>query len=318
MAAVPRRRSRASRDCGATAVLSPPRDGLLNDVAIPVRTLYYALGGGLGHLVRARAFLRTQGLDAGAVVLSASSHVEDTRVLSGIEGRRVPSELERDAGAFRDWLAREIATMQPELVCIDAFPGGILGELCGFAPLAGTRLWHIARLLRWDVYAPELTGPLPRYERTWRLEPLHEEHDRRLQACSEEIVDCILPDDDDTPEPAPPATPYWLVVHSGPAPEVGELIAYAIERRALSRSSAHLIVATMSPPADLPASCRVLDRFPASGLYAGAERIVTAAGYNVMRETAPHRHKQLVLPFPRRYDDQFERARRARSGLAGG
>jgi hypothetical protein len=43
-----------------------------------------------------------------------------------------------------------------------------------------------------------------------------------------------------------------------------------------------------------------------------ASRIVTACGFNVMRQTEPYRDRHTFLPFPRRYDDQFTRAARRR------
>jgi hypothetical protein len=96
-------------------------------------------------------------------------------------------------------------------------------------------------------------------------------------------------------------------VHSGPAEEVLELIAYTREL-----TTARVLVAT---PCDVPMpdGFERVDAFPVSHLYADAERIVSAAGFNVMLETEPWRDKHLVLPFPRRFDDQFARAARRRN-----
>jgi hypothetical protein len=62
----------------------------------------------------------------------------------------------------------------------------------------------------------------------------------------------------------------------------------------------------------LPARTHALDIFPADAYFADAQRIFSAAGFNVMRQTARYRSKHTALPMPRRFDDQFERARRAR------
>src|SRR5690606_15297173 len=56
------------------------------------RVLYYALGGGLGHLVRAGRFLRAQNLAENALILSASEHADDARLNSGVAVARVPWE----------------------------------------------------------------------------------------------------------------------------------------------------------------------------------------------------------------------------------
>src|SRR5258706_4916235 len=110
-----------------------------------MRVLYYAMGGGLGHLVRARAFLRMQGLERDATVLTASPYASDRRVVDGLDLLHVPPQLESDLRAYRAWLEARFAALQPELVCIDRFPCGILGELCDFTPLAQVPAWYLAR-----------------------------------------------------------------------------------------------------------------------------------------------------------------------------
>jgi len=299
-----------------------------------VKTLHYALGGGLGHLVRARAFLESRGLARDAVVLTASRYADDPRVLGGIAHERVPDGFQHDRVALREHLEKRIAAIAPARVIVDTFPCGILGELGAIERAA---CWHLARRLRWDAYAPltafvgatvgatlvatpaapvatevaptvaRMAAP-PRFERTFRLEPLADAHERFLREHSDAIVDL------DLDEPAPPAPPiegaYWVVVHSGPEAEVAELVAHAVERRAIERAAAPILVASPCAPRELPPDCFALDMHPAHALFARAERIVSAAGYNVMRQAAPYRHKHVVVPMPRRFDDQYERARR--------
>jgi hypothetical protein len=278
--------------------------------------LVYALGGGLGHLVRARAFLHTLGMERDAAVVTASHHASDPRVLGGVEAIPIPRELERDRAACRAWIAALLARLRPEIFCIDAFPCGIIGELGG-EPLPHAReRWHLARLLRWDEYA-RLAGESPRFDVTWRLEPLHADHAAWLERASKEIRDLALIDPPSTgqiPDTLPEG--FWLVVHSGPASEVEELASYAEDLRTAEKSSAPIVVATLESPDSLPDGAIVVREFPASPLFARATRIVTAAGFNVMRQASPFRDRQLVMPLPRRFDDQFERARRARSASA--
>jgi hypothetical protein len=52
--------------------------------------------------------------------------------------------------------------------------------------------------------------------------------------------------------------------------------------------------------------------YPATPLLPLADRILTACGFNVMRQTAAYRQQHRFLPFPRRFDDQFLRAARHR------
>ena len=267
-----------------------------------MRVVHYAIGGGLGHLVRARAFLESRGLANDAVILTASDYADDPRVLGAIAHERVPKSLARDRDALRAHLKRRIDAIAPALVVVDAFPCGILGEL---GAIDGVACWHLARRLRWDVYAPMIDSR-PRFARTFRLEPLAPAHEEFLRGCSDAIDDLALE------EPAPASPPiegaYWLVVHSGPEAEVAELVAHACERRAIERVEAPILVASPHAPRDLPPDCFALDIHPAHALFERAQRIVSAAGFNVMRQAARYRDKHVVVPMPRRLDDQFARA----------
>ncbi|MEZ5134678.1 MAG: hypothetical protein R2699_06365 [Acidimicrobiales bacterium] len=56
---------------------------------------------------------------------------------------------------------------------VDAFPAGIRGELDADAVPDGVVVDHVARLVRWDVYAPFLPRRPVRFATVWRTEPLH-------------------------------------------------------------------------------------------------------------------------------------------------
>jgi hypothetical protein len=278
------------------------------------RVLYHALGGGLGHLVRAGRFLHTQGLADDALVLSASEHAGDAWLSAGVAVRCVPPALAHDLPALRTWLAQAIAEFAPHVVCVDSFPAGLLGEMAGLAEspaLKGVALWHVARLLRWNAYAPLLAGA-PRYSLAWRLEPLQPPHEHWLREHADAVRDCRMAPPASAPQGLADGRPFWLVAHSGPAQEVRELIALAREQRRIENANVALAVASFDPPRPLPADCQRIAAAPLAGWYAAAQRIFGAAGFNFIAETQAWRDKRVVLPFPRRYDDQFERARRSR------
>src|SRR5262249_44558434 len=89
---------------------------------------------------------------------------------------------------------------------------------------------------------------------------------------------------------------YVLVVHSGPPEETEELLAYA---RDVCRAEG------VEDPVVQP------DVYPATLVAGNATRIVTAGGFNAMRQFGRDpRHRP--LPFERKFDDQYGRVRRWR------
>ena len=255
--------------------------------------LYYAIGGGLGHLVRARAVLHTLGVADRAALVTASPFAADPRVVGELPVIRVPDALDGDRAALRRWLGDLVACLRPERLVADAFPAGVLGELeAGL----GVPMDHVARLLRWPRYARRLDGPLPRIETTFAVEPLHADQLAALGSASERVVALSLVD-----PPAPPrddAAGAALVVHTGPAREVCVLASLA------ARTGHPVRIARPGGPD--------LDVHPASALFRRAAAIVTAAGFNAVRQAAPFGDRHLCLPFPRPLDDQRARARAVR------
>lgn len=273
--------------------------------------LYYAMGGGLGHLTRARAFLHTLGFEGEATLFTSSHFAGDPRVTGGLPVVNVPAVLDGDREGLRALLERTISDLGARHLVIDAFPAGLLGDLADGTPLPGLALWHVARLLRWERYAADTSPRLPRFEKTFVLETLHDDHRRALEEASVETRHLDLVDPPTDP-PEPLEAPYALVVHSGPDEETNDLVACARELLRADGSGARIVVVSPERPRDLTANASWLDAFPATSLYAGAERIVAAAGFNVVRQTAPFRAKRFLVPYPRRFDDQFARAARFR------
>jgi hypothetical protein len=273
--------------------------------------LYYAMGGGLGHLTRARAFLHTLGLAGEATLFTSSRLASDPRVTGDLPVVHVPADLDGDRDGLRAFLERTISELGVRRLVVDAFPAGILGELASWTPPPGLVLWHAARLLRWERYSAEASLRLPLFEKTFVLEALPDDHRRALEAASVETLHLDLVDPPSAP-PEPLQPPYALVVHSGPDEETADLVACARELLRADGSWARLVLVSPERPPDLPPDVAWRDTFPATGLFAAAERIVTAAGFNAVRQTAPFRAKRFLVPYPRRFDDQFARAARNR------
>jgi hypothetical protein len=269
----------------------------------------YGMGEGLGHLTRITATLHTLGIDpAEAVVLSTSRHGLDRRVTGGLGvSPTAPTEVSR--------ALRELA---PTELWVDAFPAGLGGELTRSTlpdSIATTR--HLARLLRWDAYEPLVPSDPIVYDHTHVLEAVSAPHARYLGATSADVAPLAL---DDPPARVPDDVsawfdrferPRWLVAHTGPESEVIELLDYARDQATAEREAPSIVVVSPLSISGAP----TVDLYPAWPLFAEAERVVTGAGFNAMRQAhavaGASRHR--FLPFPRRFDDQVERARRARS-----
>ena len=268
--------------------------------------LYYAVGGGLGHLTRGRRVLEALGLSDRAAFVTASPHAHDPRVTGGIPVIQVPPHVENAPDEHRAWLHALIAEQHPERLIADAFPAGIQGELSGL----DVPMDHVARILRWDEYRRAVPDQIPRFETTWIVEDLAPDHDAFLRAHSDRVVPLDL-----TPSFAvpPSADDFWLIVHSGPAGEVDELIAYTAALRDISDDPPSRIVVATRCDVELPAGFESTDEYPATRLFPSAARIISAAGFNTLLETAPWSAKHDVVPFPRRFDDQYLRASRRRA-----
>ncbi len=271
--------------------------------------VYYALGGGLGHLTRARGVLAKLGLGPGlagdAVLLTASRYAWDPRVTGGLPVVEVPSGLGHDRAGFRRWLAGTLSELAPDEVIVDTFPGGILGELCGLE-LPPARL--VARRLRWPAYRRRLPGPLPAYEVGYVIEPLSTPHADALGAIAGRLERLPLAFTPSTGAALHPE-PHVAVIHAGPGEELGELIELAHELR--SGPSARVVIVSPRRPERLRGDAVWSDAYPVAPHLHHAQLVVTAAGWGAMHDTEHVRDRHRFMPFPRPLDDQFWRARAA-------
>lgn len=183
---------------------------------------------------------------------------------------------------------------------IDALPCG-RGELDGAALRPASAVRHLARLLRWSAYEPVLPASSPMFATTWLTEPVGPEQEAWLRSRSDEMLHLDLVDPL-APSPDVDVDGAWLVVHGGPEAETAELVAFARDTAVAEGVDPRIVV--VGPGG--------LDVLPAWPLFADAARLVTGGGANAVRQGrlhAPH-VSHLVLPFPRRWDDQPARVRR--------
>ncbi|MFZ2957507.1 MAG: hypothetical protein WA705_11500 [Candidatus Ozemobacteraceae bacterium] len=300
--------------------------------------VYYALGGGLGHLTRAAAVLHTLANEEPVTILTGSSFAADPRIVSSQHQIvMVPSPALHDRQLLRNFLKTLFYNLRPSRILIDAFPAGVLGEFDDSLVPEGCECHHFARLLQWSTYRNRVPGSLPLFHQTFILEDLDEDHLHELRTTSGNLISLDLVD--------PPAVipafaqtlvegrslssghskrtihsniPLWFIVHSDSGDELAELFSYARETARIEGISPRFVV--VSPALDplsfaLPSDAVHIDMYPAWPLFGMADRLFSACGFNIMRQARNIRSRHVCMPFPRALDDQFRRAGRHHSNF---
>lgn len=287
--------------------------------------LYYALGAGLGHLTRARAVLHTLGLDHDAAILTNSRFADNQAVSPNFPALiTVATSSNSSESIDVDVILQTIHELRPTELFIDAFPCGLYGELTteNLGALGQLPVTYIGRLIRWQRYAGRITLQPVRFQRSIILEELSPEHEKFVNDFSLRI-ERLKELTDPPPESDPGCNDvfdelasrhFWLIFHSGPEHEIEELVAYAEDMRRIEHNRAALLIVTpgpFTPTASLPDNCRFACSYPIDKkLLERAERIITACGFNTMRQLEPFAGKHYFLPFERHFDDQHTRAAR--------
>ncbi|MDH5602929.1 MAG: hypothetical protein OEY51_03295 [Cyclobacteriaceae bacterium] len=271
-------------------------------------TLFYTLGGGWGHLRRVQVFIENEGIIDYKVLTSNPLaerlfRKEDIIVCKNATVGELPDHM----AFFHAVLGKYSITK----LYVDVFPQGIMGELSMLSVPAGVSLYLLCRRLKWENYLKWIDQKSVQYDTAYILEPLEEAHDKYLQQHAREVLSYDLK----YPEPGEVKDksiirkdrPLWLIVHGFNKEEVEALHRYALELALKEKEYPRLIL--ISDRKVHMEGIEQLFYFPAFDFFPYADRLFTACGYNIMQETKRYRDKQVTLPFPRKYDDQFWRKR---------
>ncbi len=265
-------------------------------------------------MTRARAFLRQMKIEPHTVILTSSKFADDPRVVGNVEIIKVDPDLSQNINRFRNFLKNTFSQRNCQKLYLDAFPFGISDELADF-DFGEIELFYVARRLKLGFVEQFSTTNSNRFSKTFLLEPLAEKHMEFIKRNSLQIELLDLKYFEDFSETQilrekiiEKHSPYWLVVHSGNESETSELIDYAKEIHAAEKSETDLVLIS-SNSFEFE---NVYNIYPASALFPFAEKIFTACGFNSIKQTERFREKHYFLPFRRRFDDQFARAKIAR------
>lgn len=275
--------------------------------------LYYAVGGGLGHLTRASAIIHYLQIPKTKVqILTASPFA--SLYFSDLPILTLPKHLQNNPEFYEIWLQQQCRKYNFSEIWIDSFPCGILGELHCLQKF-DLQATYFARILDWNNYKG-LVKHQAKFQKIWLLESLEEEHQDFIESLGTDVesftfsypeieIKSSLFDEND-----------WLIVHSEPAEEVAELLAYAYEQAEMERQNPRFCVISPVKELDTIIPYTHFDLYPAYPYFSQAGRIFTACGFNSMQQTKCFAQKHHFLPFRRRFDNQFLRAKSRRKRYA--
>jgi len=283
----------------------------------------------MGHLVRQLAILRWA-RRLGEVVdariecwILTSSEADTLARREGIPALKMPSKsMMRDAGTdphrylavARTWVMNAIATLRPDGLLVDTFPGGSFGELVTALEMARRRIL-VARRVRDDFASEEAyQALLPLYDRI--LHPDERDVGPILLREREELLDreaarrALGVADGDRA--------VYLSLGGGGDPAVPELLPKAAQL--LRHAGWHVVVG--AGPLYTGEEIRGdgftwLDRYTPMELFPGLDAAVSAGGYNAFHELMFAGVPTVFLPQPRIADDQAARVARAEHAGAG-
>lgn len=280
--------------------------------------LFYSVGGGLGHLTRFTAFLNSMQIVEPVTVIASSPFARDQRVVDRQHQVLIPPfRAARSREDLVAWLQQNIDELKPEQMYVDAFPAGILGELCDVVLPGDTQLFLLARIIKWPVYQERIPLFNLKFKKVFKLEQLDDQYCQFLNNHAEAVEEMVLqrPAANETFEFI--ADGSWLVIHSGPDSELDALLKVVSEdyRQQTAKPDVFVIYPGKCPEF-VPENFRFLSAYPVSAAYDRAARVYSAAGFNMVDQMRPYRSRHYVMPFERILDDQFERCRQHQSEFA--
>ena len=274
--------------------------------------MYYAVGGGMGHLTRATAFFYTFNLDYNNFIIIVSAPHAGS-VLKHKNYITAPVEVIGNGALLQQWLVQIVDKYNIENIYLDTFPAGLYGEWNNFTTLGKHQFFLISRLLNWGKYIGLMISP-PKFDVIYKFEELDKEQQTCYQKLSSEILSKTL---QYPPGPLPTEfsefinaakNPVWLIVHSETAEEVLTLYNYARDVSQAELITPTFAIVSQSVPESLQKDIITYKFFPVYPCFEAVHKIFTACGFNSMQQTYNYRNKHVFIPFERKFDNQFLRA----------
>jgi len=270
--------------------------------------LYYALGGGLGHVARSFALIHhaPEPLRSRIRLLVSTKSALVALPHSPCPMDTVPEEAMADRKAYGRFLDDYFGRHDFSSMVIDTFPFGLLGELKLPAPDLPRVL--IGRYLRWDAYC-ERCGGMEGAVWPRAAVMIEDQEEAYLEAIerNSRVINAPWPVSLASGAGAiPPADkPAFCVAHSGPAEETRLLVEKA--KAIMAGRGIEGLPEVFIPERGL---------FPLEHHLSHFSDVVAGAGYAACAAAAVLKglRRYHLHPFPRRFDDQALRLRRLLGG----
>jgi hypothetical protein len=264
--------------------------------------LYYAMGGGLGHLSRTLSILRHMPDKPEPIrILTSSSLTPMVIPHSTFPVDFVASEIQRSRSAYYDYLVEYIRRYNISSIILDAFPWGIIGEWMDIGQ--GIPRYLIARQLKWNAYCDRVDHKKSAFPpETLIIEPIEDDYHSIIKnESSVAYLDEPIFYDADNSE----SHDKCLVIHTGDE----------LEREILANFARVKMVEYDISEIDMIFPNHGI--FPAERIISKYKYIVSGAGYNMaaLSSQSAGKRRHFLLPFNRRFDNQHARVEHLKNGL---
>ena len=273
----------------------------------------YALGGGLGHLVRSLGLARAavaRGHHVTLLANSAYAPLLPVAVELGPHGAFIEILSSYDRGQVTDFIRQTLRDQAFDVLVVDTFPRGLAGELPEILPTLSAKKVLVHRDLNpryveqadltrfvehYDLLlSPGELGPLAEQAHTHRTAPwLIRDFDELLDqpaAWKQLRIDRI-------------DLPVIAVIAAGFPAETQAMseLAQRLSQSLSDRANVRLIA--LGPLADTP-NCPAISLWPTLAAIRGIDLLIGAGGYNTVWEARTTQTPLMAIGRPRMYDRQ--------------
>lgn len=278
--------------------------------------LYYANGGGLGHLKRTSAVIHTLQLNPKKIILLTASQYYSEDYLPNLHKViLIPIHFANDLKNYRKWLKEVIEQHAIKDIFLDVFPAGLIGEwqdIESWLPTPHPRFYLIARLLNWKHYQRIIINKTVIFQKIYAVENLNDEWKNYLK--SYKVINLSLSYPQFELNESEKAIyqefqkeNYGLIIHSKPINELEILVEQAKNTVELMKTDLKWIIISTIESYVEEKKYTLLHSYQPEKYIKKAKLVFTAGGFNSIELAKKDPSKYFIIPFDRFYDLQFVR-----------